>query len=148
VPLSEHEQQLLDQIEQALYAEDPKFASIYRGNDVRTHYRRRVVRAVIGVVVGLGLLLAGVIVPLIPLGVAGFVVMLAAASFGVASWQRMTGHRMTALRERGVDGGAKASRQPKQPRQLRQPRSSKSTMPKRSVKQRLEDRWQRRQDER
>ena len=26
MPLSEHEQRLLDQIEQALYAEDPKFA--------------------------------------------------------------------------------------------------------------------------
>ena len=28
VPLSEHEQRLLDEIEQALYAEDPKFASV------------------------------------------------------------------------------------------------------------------------
>jgi len=27
VPLSEHEQHLLEQMEQALYAEDPKFAS-------------------------------------------------------------------------------------------------------------------------
>lgn len=145
MPLSEHEQRLLDQIEQALYAEDPKFASIYRGNDVRTHYRRRVVRAVIGVVVGLGLLLAGVIVPLIPLGVAGFVVMLAAASFGAASWQRMTGHRMTVLRERGTE---RRSKSPRPARQHREAPSSKSTMPKRSVMQRLEDRWQRRQDER
>jgi hypothetical protein len=143
VPLSEHEQRLLDQIEQALYAEDPKFASIYRGKDVRTHYRRRVVRAVIGVVVGLVLLLAGVIVPLIPLGVAGFVVMLAAASFGVASWQRMTGHRMTVLRDRGGDRETKSSRPPRESRERRAP---KSTMPKRSVMQRLEDRWQRRQD--
>lgn len=145
MPLSEHEQRLLDQIEQALYAEDPKFASIYRGNDVRTHYRRRVVRSAVGVVVGLGLLLAGVIVPLIPLGVAGFVVMLAAASFGVASWQRMTGHRMTVLRDRAAEGAPKSARQP---RQSRQARSSKSTMPKRSVMQRLEDRWQRRQEDR
>ncbi|RZL78658.1 MAG: DUF3040 domain-containing protein, partial [Rhodococcus sp. (in: high G+C Gram-positive bacteria)] len=27
MPLSEHEQRMLDQIESALYAEDPKFAS-------------------------------------------------------------------------------------------------------------------------
>jgi hypothetical protein len=135
VPLSEHEQQLLDQIEQALYAEDPKFASIYQGTDVRTHYRRRVVRAVIGVVVGLGMLLAGVILPLVPLGVSGFVVMLAAASFGVASWQRMTGHRATAARERA-------------PSRRTRTRATSVAGEKRSMVQRLEDRWQRRQDER
>jgi len=130
VPLSEHEQRLLEQIEQALYAEDPKFASIYQGNDVRSHYRRRVVRATIGLIIGLGVLLAGVVIPLIPLGVAGFVVMLAAVSFGVASWQRMTGHRMTVSRERSAPG------------------RTTTKVSKRSVMQRLEDRWQRRQDER
>lgn len=31
MPLSEHEQRLLDQIERELYAEDPKFASTVRG---------------------------------------------------------------------------------------------------------------------
>jgi hypothetical protein len=130
VPLSEHEQRLLEQIEQALYAEDPKFASIYQGTDVRSHYRRRVVRAGAGLVVGLGLLLAGVVINVIPLGVAGFVVMLAAVSFGVASWQRMTGHRVTPARERNAR------------------RRTDHPEPKRSVVQRLEDRWQRRQDER
>lgn len=130
MPLSEHEQRLLEQIEQALYAEDPKFASIYQGNDIRSHYRRRVVRAAVGLVIGLGLLLAGVVIPLIALGVAGFIVMLAAVSFGVASWQRMTGHRVSAARER--------------------PSTRRTTdhSPKRSVMQRLEDRWQRRQDDR
>jgi hypothetical protein len=135
VPLSEHEQRLLEQIEQAFYAEDPKFASIYQGNDVRSHYRRRVVRASIGLVVGLGLLLAGVVVNLVPLGVAGFVVMLAAVSFGVASWQRMTGHRAAAQRER-----------PMRRRSDRTGSSGGSGSSKRSVVQRLEDRWQRRQD--
>jgi hypothetical protein len=132
VPLSEHEQRLLDQIEQALYAEDPKFASIYQGKDVRSHYRRRVLRAASGLVVGLGLLLAGVIVPLIPLGVVGFVVMLAAVSFGVASWQRMTGHRVTVVRERATVGRTR----------------TKTKTPRRSVVRRLEDRWQRRQGDR
>jgi hypothetical protein len=130
VPLSEHEQRLLEQIEQALYAEDPKFASIYQGNDIRTHYRRRVVRAAVGLVIGLGLLLAGVVIPLIALGVVGFIVMLAAVSFGVASWQRMTGHRASAPRERSSA------------------RRASDHAPKRSVMQRLEDRWQRRQDDR
>jgi Protein of unknown function (DUF3040) len=130
VPLSEHEQRLLEQIEQALYAEDPKFASIYHGNDVRSHYRRRVVRSVVGLVVGIALLLAGVVIPLIPLGVAGFIVMLAAVSFGVASWQRMTGHRVATPRERSTS------------------RRATDRGPKQSIVQRLENRWQRRQDDR
>ena len=32
MPLSDHEQRMLDQIESALYAEDPKFASSVRGD--------------------------------------------------------------------------------------------------------------------
>jgi uncharacterized membrane protein len=131
VPLSEHEQRLLEQIEQALYAEDPKFARIYQGNDVRSHYRRRVVRSVVGLAIGLGLLLAGVVMNLIPLGVVGFVVMLVAVSFGVASWQRMTGHRTAAV-----------------PRERPARRRTDRVQERRSVVQRLEDRWQRRQDER
>jgi len=39
VPLSEHEQQLLEQMEQALYAEDPKFASQMQGAGARVAAR-------------------------------------------------------------------------------------------------------------
>ncbi|HTR69773.1 MAG TPA: DUF3040 domain-containing protein [Mycobacteriales bacterium] len=131
MPLSEHEQRLLDEIEQALYAEDPKFATIYQTTDVRSHYRRRVIRAVVGLVIGLGVLIAGVIINVF-LGVVGFVIMLAAASYGVASWQRMTGHRVTAVRERAP----------------KVPRAERSRSGHRSIVARLEDRWQRRQDER
>ena len=35
MPLSDHEQRMLDQIESALYAEDPKFASSVRGGSLR-----------------------------------------------------------------------------------------------------------------
>jgi hypothetical protein len=35
MPLSEHEQRMLDQIERALYAEDPKFASSVRASRMR-----------------------------------------------------------------------------------------------------------------
>ena len=123
MPLSEHEQRLLEQIEQALYAEDPKFANIYRGGDLRRHQRRRLLRAAVALVIGLGVLLAGVITKLIAVGVAGFVLMVIAVSFAVATWQRMSGPRRAA---------------PAKP----------PPGPRRSVLQRLEDRWQRRQDER
>ena len=134
MPLSDHEQRLLEQIEQALYADDPKFARLYRGANVHSHYRRRLLRAVAGLVVGIGLLLTGVILPLIALGVAGFVVMLVAVSYGVAQWQRMTGHSLSGQRERF--GTRRRDRAPKSPRGPRQ-----------SVRERLEERWQRRQDE-
>jgi len=60
VPLSEHEQRLLEQMERALYAEDPKFASALRGSDLRGHYRRRALLGAFGVVVGLALLPVGI----------------------------------------------------------------------------------------
>jgi hypothetical protein len=138
VPLSDHEQRLLEQIEQALYDEDPKFARLYQTTDVRSHYRRRLIRAASGVVFGLAMLLAAVIVPLIPLGVAAFLVMLASASYGIASWQRMVGQRI--------------GRSADQPRAVRRTRGAKPRRARthsgegQSLLQRLEERWQRRQD--
>src|SRR6202021_1342774 len=75
VPLSEHEQRQLDQIERALYAEDPKFAQAVRAKDPRVHYKRRVVEAAIGFLIG----------------VAGFVVMLACSMWALSSWRHMSG---------------------------------------------------------
>ena len=41
MPLSENEQRLLEQMERALYAEDPKFASAMRGANRRPGAGRR-----------------------------------------------------------------------------------------------------------
>jgi hypothetical protein len=81
VPLSEHEQRLLDQIEQALYAEDPKFASSVRSARKRSHPRRSVILAVFGVVVGLALVLVGLVTNFIVLSVVGFVFVVGASAF-------------------------------------------------------------------
>ncbi len=132
MPLSDHEQRLLEQIEQALYEDDPKFARLYRATDIRSHYRVRLVRGLLGVLAGIAMLLAGVITTLIPLGVGGFVVMLASATYGIASWQRMTGHRIS---NPPAVGGPRGRR-----------RNDRGRSERRRVKQRLEDRWQRRQD--
>ena len=40
MPLSEEEQRLLEQMEEALAAEDPKFASALRGAASRQHHKR------------------------------------------------------------------------------------------------------------
>lgn len=91
MPLSDHEQRLLEQIERALYAEDPKFASAVSSTDLRTHARRRVRRSLVLLVLGMVALLAGVMIASTPLGVAGFVVMLGSAAFAASQFKRLAG---------------------------------------------------------
>jgi len=76
VPLSEHEQRLLEQMERALYAEDPKFASSLRSAAPRPGGRRRAIIGVLTALVGVGLLVTGAATSLVVVGVLGFVVML------------------------------------------------------------------------
>jgi hypothetical protein len=91
MPLSEHEQRLLDQIERALYAEDPKFASTVRGGRLRKPTRRRRVQGVALFVVGLVMLVLGIAVQWTWLGgipvvsVVGFLAMLGGAVLAVTS---------------------------------------------------------------
>jgi hypothetical protein len=73
VPLSEHEQRLLNEIEQALYAEDPKFASSVRSARPRNRARVMLALSVLGVVAGLVVVVVGLTVNLALLGVVGFV---------------------------------------------------------------------------
>jgi DUF3040 family protein len=91
VPLSDHEQRMLDQIEKALYAEDPKFAQSVRARDPRVHYRRKLIQAAIGFLLGAGLLAAGVITKYYWMGVAGFLVMLTCAMWALSSWRHING---------------------------------------------------------
>ncbi len=91
MPLSEHERRQLDQIEQALRADDPQFADAVAASDPRVHYKRRVIAAALGFLIGGGLLLTGVVLSVIPIAVAGFVVMLACSLWAVTSYRRMTG---------------------------------------------------------
>ncbi len=129
MPLSDHEQRLLEQMEQALYAEDPKFASALRGSDLRNHYRRRAVKAVIGFILGVVLLMAGAIFKAPPVSVIGFVIMLTAALFGLSSWKRTP--RAGELRT--TSGPSGPSRQ--------------KAKPKSSMMERIEERWRRRREE-
>jgi hypothetical protein len=133
VPLSEHEQRLLDQIERALYAEDPKFASTVRSTDLRAVMRRRIRYAALLFLVGVALMLFFVKNP--AFGIAGFAVMVAAFALALSAWKRMGGTGTTTLR--AVDGRAERSSGGR--------RKTKSGG---SAKQRLEERWQRRWEDR
>ncbi|SED56974.1 DUF3040 domain-containing protein [Streptomyces sp. TLI_105] len=128
MPLSEHEQRMLEQMERALYAEDPKFATALEGSGLRTYTRRRVYQAVAGFLVGIALLMAGMVAQQIWISVVGFLVMLGCAVLAVTGWRKAP--KPGEQRARG--GMAADSRQTRQ---------------RRSMMNRIEERWQRRRDE-
>ncbi|MFG2548750.1 DUF3040 domain-containing protein [Streptomyces sp. NPDC048581] len=127
MPLSEHEQRMLEQMERALYAEDPKFATALEGSGLRTYTRRRVYQAVAGFLVGIALLMAGMVAKQVWLSVVGFLVMLGCAVLAVTGWRKAPKPG-----EQPAAGGQQARRQSRQ---------------KRSMMDRIEERWQRRRDE-
>ncbi|GAB3001671.1 DUF3040 domain-containing protein [Mycobacterium bourgelatii] len=113
MPLSDHEQRMLDQIESALYAEDPKFASSVRGGGFRAPTARRRLQGVALFVIGLGMLVAGVAIKATMIGsfpvlsVFGFVVMFGGVVYAIS------GPRLSALPDRGPAGGPGRQRRSK-----------------------------------
>lgn len=96
MPLSEHEQRLLEQIERALYAEDPKFASTVRGAKMRRPSRRRRLQGAALFLLGLVLLIVGIALPLrafeVPvISVFGFLVMFAGAVLALLGGRKRGG---------------------------------------------------------
>lgn len=137
MPLSDHEQRLLEQMEQALLAEDPKFATAMRGADLRRRYRRRAVLAGLVFLVGVVMLMTGAVTQVIALGVAGFVVMLGSAFYAVTSWRRVP----------PTDGAAAATDvpdiSPGSPRRQRRPKGLRTSG---SFMERMEQRWRNRRE--
>ncbi|GAA3911508.1 spore wall synthesis complex protein [Streptomyces gulbargensis] len=128
MPLSEHEQRMLEQMERALYAEDPKFATALEGSGLRTYTRRRVYQAVAGFLVGIALLMAGMVAQQIWISVVGFLVMLGCAVLAVTGWRKAPKPG-----EQQAGGGVAAG--------------GRQTRQRRSMMNRIEERWQRRRDE-
>ncbi len=135
MPLSDHEQRMLDEIESALYAEDPKFASSVRGGSLRTPTTRRRLQGAALFLVGLGMLVSGipfavsVSYAFLSLSVIGFIVMFGGVVFAI------TGPQLVA--------GAGPSRSPGQ--NAAQSRRAKGAGG--SFTSRMEDRFRRRFDE-
>lgn len=137
MPLSEHEQRQFEQIEQALRAGDPRFADAIQAANPRVRYKRRITMAALGFLAGVGLLLAGVVINVIPVAVAGFVVMLACSLWAVTSYRRMTG--ITTGRAPAQDRGSGNRRRAAKGR-----RPGQQAGP--GLMGRLEERWRRRQE--
>jgi len=87
VPLSEEELRLLEQMEQALAQEDPKFVSTLRGSTLERVARMRTVTAAVVFALGVVMLMGGAVSQQTWLGILGFVVMLASATVGLAAWR-------------------------------------------------------------
>ena len=130
MPLSEHEQRMLDEIESALYAEDPKFVSSVTRHKVGLPNARRRLVVALGFLAGLALLVGGLMVDvevggLKVLSFAGFLVMFGAAVYGL----------MGGRGEATGSGAGSASKKKK---------SSKSSAGGESISRRMEDRFNRR----
>jgi hypothetical protein len=110
VPLSDHEQRLLEQMERALYQEDPKFASSLRSGRSGGIDRRKIAVGVAGVVLGLITVVAGVAVSQPIVGIVGFVIMIAGAFW---AWLGSRGTAGTGAEEKGETPSAPPRAAPK-----------------------------------
>jgi UPF0716 family protein affecting phage T7 exclusion len=127
VPLSDHEQRLLEQMERALYAEDPKFADSLRKTRRTAVDRKRMILGVAGVVAGLAILLAGVATSLPLVGVLGFLATVAGAFVAYNAFSAKA----------ATENGATAPQAP--------PKASAGNS---ALMDRLEERWRKRRDDR
>ena len=136
VPLSEHEQRLLEQIERALVDDDPKFASSFRTGDRRLTAGRRLPRGAALVVAGLAVRVGGAVARSVPLGVFGFLVAFGGVTLGVLNYKAATGVVEAGSAPAGGRGPAGPGRAGRRGRAGRQP-----------LKNRLEERFRRRYDQ-
>lgn len=139
MPLSDHEQRVLEQMEHALYAEDPRFASNLKKPAAHGRSRRRAVLGLVVAVIGLALVLTGVFLSQIWVGGIGFGAMVLG---GV--WVFTPGGKTPPLSVvssgGGTSGGAAGSKQI--PTQKKAPGARRSG----SFMQRMEQRWDKRRD--
>ncbi len=145
MPLSEEELRLLEQMERALVAEDPKFVSTIRGTSFQRSARRRTVLAGVVFVAGVTMLMAGAVLQQTVLGIVGFVVMVASAYVGLVSWRGRNApdadpqpapQQAEPFGLSVIEGGRK-------PRRTRQRRRSGGS----GFMQRMDERWRRRRDD-
>lgn len=135
MPLSEHEQRLLEQIERALVDDDPKFASSVRNGDRRLKARRLAQFGIALVVIGLAVLVGGAVGQSFLVGALGSLVMFGGAALAVLHYKTATGAVEAGTGAAGGRGPAASGRTGRGSRRNRQP-----------LKNRLEERFRRRYD--
>lgn len=89
--LSEHEEALLQQMEEALYAEDPRFASRIEKTKSRSAGRGRVIVGIIAGVAGLALVVLSAMTSHLWLGGVGFAIMVAGIVYALSTGKAQLG---------------------------------------------------------
>ena len=106
MPLSEHEQKILAELEDSLSKQDPRFAKNVRETNIYSHSGRRVRWGVVGFLVGLAILVL-FFSHSVPLGLVGVALMFISAvvvernarKLGRASWRDITSSKRTMVLE-------------------------------------------------
>lgn len=145
MPLSEHEQRVLAQMEKALYAEDPRLASTLKSTATAAGHgldRRRIAIGVLGAVVGLALVVLGVMSQMIWVGAVGFLLMVLGGAWAAKPHGRphlgVVGSDGKRRGPGGGRGGGGGGRGPKGPR----PSSGGG-----SFMDRMEQQWDKRREQ-
>lgn len=97
MPLSEHEQKILDEIERRLVADDPKFARDVSAGGMQGAALRRVKRGILAFVFGFVLLIVGLFqgpTRLVFFGIAAFAVMVSSAAVMAAGIKQVSRERV------------------------------------------------------
>lgn len=133
MPLPEHEQRQLQEIEQALYRDDPKFGRRMRASDPQAHHARKLIQALPGVVIGAVLLTAGAVTHRAYLEAAAVVIVLLSLVWAVVSWRRYAAGVRPARSGAGTKTAKVTKHRPGQTSRAR-------------IMERMEVRWRRRQE--
>jgi hypothetical protein len=100
MPLSEHEQRLLDEMERSLYHNEADDVTTVGGGRARPNYTAIAIGIIAGVV-GIALLLVGVVSRLAVIGLIGFAIMFAGAMLAIAPPRRLSVDGRRARRRSG-----------------------------------------------
>jgi hypothetical protein len=133
-------------MEQALYAEDPKFASQMQGSAVRALLRRRFLIAGAGVIAGLGLVVLGVAQAAVLWGAIGFALMVGGVAYAITPAKAPKVGLGAVASDGTVRAHAPVSRSGKRQSGKSRP-SAKGSGSKQSFMRRVEERWNRRHNE-
>jgi len=117
VPLSEHEQRILAELEESLVREDPQFAERVRTKTVYRHAGRQCKWAALGFVAGLTVLVAFYSESVV-LGLVGVALMFGSAvvfernlrRLGKASWHDLTKSRRPGEQTAGIEHAVQGTR--------------------------------------
>lgn len=99
MPLSDREQQILQEIEDQLYEQDPDFVRGVSSTTLQVHLLRNVRRGIAAFTAGFVVLVVFFFRPALPIGIAAFLLMLAAATYTYDNLRKIGSEQFRVLRE-------------------------------------------------